>query len=364
MDDQISQTTFDPKIYRLISKIRKAARQAQVVDGPSDARLRMQLDRLVEKEFDSVKNARERIIDDINLHDFLLDYLGTEFSKRLVQGSVDRQYVIGTICTSCAESEHPRRKRHSLGRQVIPVDRYIREAEFLDGTVYPEFKAAGLQTRCPSCDEGLQSTYSSNIMVPQQQQIVRLISQRVKSSGQYCEKLVDRIFFDPADKFMTQRDIIDRYANMFVVQCPQGASPQETRQRFLELYGIKLADRGNIEHQLCYGMRDVLVARFGVLPEEVQDNIKDPKRRMVKNRMVVFKMLQFPVRFQNKLFEGKIVSSRYYEKEIDRKSAAGYVTYRQIENNKRQEMFRRMPEALVVYEALMSIFPEKPRFLE
>ncbi|MBN1544826.1 hypothetical protein JW898_05195 [Candidatus Woesearchaeota archaeon] len=367
MEEQLIQTSFDPRIPALLGAIKNVARRDKDSYHNANAylaRLEQDLEGLIRDEFEDVAAIRQRIVDDLLLNDYILEDLGTTLARRLIHGKGRqtgnwvRQYNVITKCPACANSNRDRIRESSKGVQAVPVDSYVREAHLQDGTSLHYLCEAGFVPVCAQkkCGTLLEITNASNLIIPKEQQIVHFIAHRVKSAGRYCQKLVDLIFYDKDDPSMRKRSILDRYAFALVLNTPNGISEKKYRRMFKEHYGTALPFNMPIEDAVCYAMLQILAREFETDSSRLQNNIARPKMREREGRIESYKMLQFPLNYHGKVFEGQIKTLDTFMREQDRKSAIGHVNYVEVEEGLRQEMFKRMPEARVVYNVLMKIF--------
>lgn len=369
MEDQLLQTTFDPRIPELLSVIKSITASNRRGRRGIES-LQKELEELLRTDEDDIRGIRQRIQDDLMLYDYILEDLGTSIARRLIVGKArgktlwDRAYNIVTKCPKCAKSRKKKDKDNSKNRQIVPFSSYVREAHVLDGSVLDDLVAAGYNPTCSTyrCGTPLEITNAANIIIPTKKQTVHLLAQRIKSAGRYCQKLVDVIFYDKNDPRMKKRSLLDKYAFSLVLNLPDGAGEKEYRRMFRNAYGESLPPNskyGDFDTTLCYEVFHLLNRWFEIDAGQLQDNFREPKIRERNGKVEEYRMLQFPLRYQGRIFEGQIKSADTFYREQDRKSAIGHDNYVEVEDKLRQEMFKRIPEARVVYNLLMQIFAKE-----
>jgi len=311
----------------------------QLVTQKKGNELRQSLDHLLEGVHEEIERKRTSIIQDTMLHDYMLEDLTETLARKLLPGEKKYRYVVVTKCPSCTSSNDQKRHDQAKIVQEIPVMKYIHEVDAIEDLNMNALDPNRFQPRCPACGDGYVITSSRNLIMPAKQGSVYAITARVKSAGRYCQKLVDIIFFDKDNPRMRKRSIADRFAWTAILDTSGYKSEAE-------------------QDALCYKMRDKLKSENFLIDEKLmQDNIKDPIRRLSrKRRPETYKMLQFPLKYHGETFEGQIKTLDTHLREQDRKSAIWHDNYVEIEEQLRQDMFREIPEAKMVYDILMKMF--------
>jgi hypothetical protein len=355
---------FDKRIPSLVGKITKLAQER------SGDEFKEGLAELL-GDASYIRETREIVARDLLVPDLMLEHLGTTLAKTFIRGKINRTYVMISKCPSCADSGKKTRVRTSKRRQEKKVKKYICEADFQEGNVLDELAKAGFDLDCPACGDGLEVTNASNIIYPVKAQGIYAIAHRVKSPGRYCDKLVDRIFYDKKNPDMRKRSLFDKYAFNVIVNYPNDMPGNSFENRFKEQLGSalshncdlkrynikKTADLGDVA---CYALFELLRKKFRADPNVLQDNIRLPLRRTRKDgsgRVELYKMLQFDLDYRRITFEGRIMTRDTYEREMDRKSALYHENYVEIEARRRKAtLFDKKPEAKIVRDALIDIF--------
>jgi hypothetical protein len=353
MEEQLQFTLFDPRLPPFLGRIRDIARREK------GDRLTAALEDLVISGADELGDIRQRLIVDLRLSDYVLMDLGEALASKLIRGRTKRKYALITKCGKCSDSPRQKISESSKLRQEVDVGSYLHESQMADCTALPALNTAGFKDTCGRCGTPLEITSTSNLVMPVSDELLFLIAQRVKSAGRYCEKLVDLIFYDKNDSRTTKRSIIDRYAFAVVANFPNGMNEKQFRRNFRNQFEMAIPDNGDFEDAVCYAFLDVLKGKFEVDMTRMQDNIKSPKERVKNGRVEQYKILQFPLSYHGKRFEGQIKTRATYLREQDRKSAIGHETYVEKERQLRNNMFKDIPEARIVYNLLMKLFSDR-----
>ena len=365
MEKELAQTIFDTRIPKLVGRISKLATQN------SGDELKSELVALLGDET-YVQETREAISRDLLVHDLILQHLGTTLAKRLMGTDTERAYSMIVKCPSCADSGTKRPVQESKRVQEKMVKEYICEADFQEGSVLDDLVKSGFSFECQHCGDALKVTNTSNIIYPQKEGPVHSIVQRVKSAGRYCDKLVDRIYYDKNNPKMKKRSLFDRYAFTVVVNHPnkmrgnrfEAGLKKKLGMSFKDCHHLKrfykVKSSADIGDLACYAIFEFFRREFGVDPDALQDNIRFPRRRTRKDCsgiVELYKVLQFEMCYQGVAFEARIITRDTYERQMDRKSALHHDNYSEIETRRRQEtLYDRIPEAEIVRNALLQIF--------
>jgi len=407
MYGQIKRTIFNPKLHILIDEIRGTVKDYMVRDEqerrkPENlANLREELELIVETSFDDIEDLRGAIEQELRFNDYALKDLTGSLADHLIRDTYNREYNLITKCPSCS-TNGTRSKERAKSRQVVRVDDYVFEADVVDGSFIPDLVAKGFVDTCKrgKCqDTPLEIVNAANVVLPDDDHVIHLISSRVKTTGRYCHKLVDRILYEMSDELGwkdpedvqnsrlaegeeeiivgSKRSIVDRFAFSIIVDYPNGWTESEFRKRYKRVYGATLpTGRGitamkrmfsqkyginmprvmTFEDLVCYNLLEQVSQKFQVYMGRLDDRIQRPKVRMTKGVREEFKMLQFPLHFKGMAFEGQIKLRSVYEREQNRKSAFSHDNYVEIDNKLRKAFFKEVPEARVLYEVLMGVF--------
>jgi hypothetical protein len=333
MENELSRTMFDPRIPQILSGIKQCARTY------TGEELKKRLDDLLLSEREDIEEIKSRIIEDTMLQDYMLEDLTGIIAGKLIRGEKRNQYIIVTKCKPCSDSGNDERVKKSKIVQHIPTRKYIHEVGCFDDLMQNAIEPAGFIKNCVTCGNEYEATNSRNLIMPANKQEIYAIAARVKSAGRYCQKLVDVIFYSKDNPKMKKRSILDRYAFACVKDAPEGVSEEENDKQ-------------------CYGILERMrMDNLLIDMKLLQDNIRDPIRRLSQNRKPeMYKMLQFPLKYHGKMFEGQIKTKNTFLREQDRKSAIWHDNYVEIEEQLRQDMFREMPEAKIVYDTLIKMF--------
>ncbi len=404
MEDQIRRTIFNPRLQELISEIREIVKD-NIQYKLGTKQLKEDLEVIVETSFEDLSDMRAVVDQELRYHDFMLGDFTQALAARLISGKYNREYNIVTKCPKCTTSDNKRYRERAKSRQKISVDNYIYEADVIDGSFVPDLISRGFVPECKrgNCsDTLLEITNSANIIMPDQPQPVYLISSRVKTTGRYCHKLVDRIFYELGDELGwkkpedvtasnlkdgeeeiivgEKRSLVDRFAFNIIIDFPDGFTEQDFRKMYRELYcvelprgrgvtkfkqifktkyGMQLPQKLSFEDMVCYSMLENVSRNFDVQFGRLDDKILKPKRKMKKGVREEYKMLQFPLHYKGVAFEGQIKLKELYLREQNRKSLFSHYGWTEVGNGLREAFFEEMPEARVVYTVLHNVFDIK-----
>lgn len=353
MQEQLQANVIDPRLQQLLVKIRDLARDKK------GEYLKEGLEKLVISDFDELGDVRNSIINVLIAGDYALKECGEALASKLFRGSTTRKYALITKCNQCADSPKERMREGSKLRQDVPVKDYVHESQINDLTILSDLKNAGFKDTCDWCEAPLEITSTSNLIVPVDDEPVFMIAQRVKSVGRYCEKLVDRIFYNENDLRMKKRSLLDRYAFAVLVNFPNDFNEKQFRRNFWNQFGATIPDNGLFEDAVCNAFFTLLKNEYQIDARKTQDNIKDPKKVVKDGRVEYYKMLQFPFPYKEYTFEGQIKTKRTYLREQDRKSVIDHETYVEKERQLRNNMLKDIPEARIVYNLLMRLFSDR-----